>query len=142
MGRPKQEDEFDPASDVQELLSVNSEDDDSPAPAELEPPGKTASPNEVRKYIVSLLQRRDMDLKQATQISTKWRLGTGEELREYDRHAYTLIFGLEDGWAIHKDVRAGLAPEDARIAEKKKQALKAKMYPRIWMSGQFRLAKA
>lgn len=138
MGRAEEE-EPDLASEVHELLSVNSEDDEDPAPAQLEPPEKTASPNVVRKYIVSLLQRRDVDLKQATKIAAQWRLGTGEELREYTRDMYIGIFGAEDGWVIHKDVQSNLEPEVARLAAEKRKDDYALHYSMRWISRESRL---
>ncbi|KEQ75191.1 hypothetical protein M436DRAFT_42009 [Aureobasidium namibiae CBS 147.97] len=76
------------------------------SPAELTAPNDTASPDEVRSFLVQLLvQNRKLHPDHARRIASKWNLGTGRELLSYTPSLYAEIFGLEDAWMVYKEAK-------------------------------------
>lgn len=72
-------------------------------------PSSTATPDEVRDYLASLLRKRhDIPDDQVRRVVANWRLGTGRELRIYTAQMYLNIFGSEYGWTLYRDVRLEL----------------------------------
>ena len=72
--------------------------------SELQLPEDTASPGEVRDFLVRILQARSIDLDLAQRIASRWTVGTGRELKSYTVGMYRDIFA-EEGWVIYKDVK-------------------------------------
>ena len=52
-------------------------------PTELQPPEPKATPDEVRDFLVAVMQRRGLGIDHARRLAGKWTLGTGRELRSY-----------------------------------------------------------
>jgi hypothetical protein len=88
-------------------------------------PPLTATPDEVRDYLASLLRKRhNLSDDQVRRVVSNWTLGTGRELRVYTAQMYLNIFGSEYGWTLYRDVRLELyrtAPknwlQDGRVCE-------------------------
>lgn len=88
---------------VEETLPLYEE---SQRTGELTPPDKSATPDEVREFLVHLMQvRGSLGLDHARRIAARWTVGTGQELRSYPVAMYRDLFGAEDGWAVFKQVR-------------------------------------
>ncbi|KAM0719501.1 hypothetical protein Q7P37_003630 [Cladosporium fusiforme] len=69
-------------------------------------PPKTATADEVRDYLTSLLKnKRGLPEDQVRRIVSHWTIGTGRELQTYTPQMYLSVFGSEDGWALYSDVR-------------------------------------
>lgn len=74
-----------------------------PQVATLPPP--TATPKEVREYIISILKNRhDLPVDHVRRVAAKWRVGTGNELRSYTPQMYLSIFGREYGWMLYREI--------------------------------------
>jgi hypothetical protein len=72
-------------------------------------PPLTATPDEVRDYLASLLRKRhNLSDDQVRRVVSNWTLGTGRELRVYTAQMYLNIFGSEYGWTLYRDVRLEL----------------------------------
>jgi hypothetical protein len=72
-------------------------------------PPLTATPDEVRDYLASLLRNRhNLSDDQVRRVVSNWTLGTGRELRVYTAQMYLNIFGSEYGWTLYRDVRLEL----------------------------------
>jgi len=72
-------------------------------------PPSTATPDEVRAYLASLLRKNhNLPDDQVRRVVAKWTLGTGRELRLYTAQMYLNIFGSEYGWMLYRDVRLEL----------------------------------
>jgi hypothetical protein len=70
------------------------------------PPETTATPDQIRDFIVHLLTiKRGLALDHARRIASKWTIGNGKELRNYPPSMYLDIFGREDGWVVYKEVK-------------------------------------
>lgn len=68
-------------------------------------PKDNASPEEVREFIVQLLELRGIQHDLTRRIAAKWTRGSGRELVTYSPRLFSEIFGHEDGWLIYKDAR-------------------------------------
>jgi len=69
-------------------------------------PPSTATPDEVRDYLASLLRRNhNLSDDQVRRVVAHWTIGTGRELRVYTAQMYLDIFGSEYGWTLYRDVR-------------------------------------
>lgn len=72
-------------------------------------PPSTATPDEVRAYLASLLRKNhNLPDDQVRRVVANWTLGTGRELRIYTAQMYLNIFGSEYGWMLYRDVRLEL----------------------------------
>lgn len=81
-------------------------------------PGVHATPDEVRRYLMHLLtSKRDLPLDHVRRVVTRWRIGSGLELRSYSPAMYLDIFGREDGWVIYTEVRLAIM-EQRSFAQK------------------------
>jgi hypothetical protein len=117
-----------PEDTQQETLPLYQEfqlqDPDSDTDTDTVPP-LTATPDEVRDYLASLLRKRhNLPEDQVRRVVSHWTLGTGRELRVYTAQMYLNIFGSEYGWTLYRDVRLELyrtAPKnwmlDGRVCE-------------------------
>lgn len=84
-------------------------------------PPPSAGPREIREYIAhTLIASGQLEAEQAHCIATKWRVGTGQELRKYPATFYRDIFGHEGGWVVYRHVRPQVVAE-ARVESKAKQ---------------------
>lgn len=70
-------------------------------------PAPAASPDQVRDFLVQLLQTRcNIGIDHGRRIAARWTRGTGKELRTYPLSMYKDIFGsMEDTWAVYREVR-------------------------------------
>jgi hypothetical protein len=69
-------------------------------------PSRDALPAEVQKFLTDLLiSTRGLPEPKAREIAEKWKLGTGEELWSYPTHMFRHLFGVEEGWAVYKEVK-------------------------------------
>jgi hypothetical protein len=82
-------------------------------------PDAAAPPSEVREFISHLLQEREIPQTDIQNITPKWKIGSGREMRGYDPAMYLEIFGAEYGWIIYREVKL-------RIHEEKCQKLSYK----------------
>jgi hypothetical protein len=74
------------------------------------PPETTATPDQIRDFLVHLLtSKRKLALDHARRIASKWTIGNGKELRNYPSSMYLDIFGREDGWVVYKEVKLCIA---------------------------------
>lgn len=84
-------------------------------------PSLSASPEEVREYIAhTLIVLGHLESQQAHSIAAKWRLGTGQESRQYPSTLYRDVFGHEDTWTVYRHIRSQVLAEEraeARAAE-------------------------
>jgi hypothetical protein len=72
-------------------------------------PGPEAHPADIREFLTNALSAsRGLSVDDASAIASKWRLGTGRELRSYPPKMYLEIFGPEDGWCVYKEVKTRL----------------------------------
>jgi hypothetical protein len=75
-------------------------------------PPSSATPDEVRDYLASLLRKRhdlpDDQVRSLRCVISQWTIGTGRELRIYTAQMYLNIFGSEYGWTLYRDVRLEL----------------------------------
>ena len=90
--------------DAEETLPLYEESRRDCAP-ELKTPDPKATPDEVRDFLVQVMQSRGVGLDHARRVAGCWALGTGRELRSYPVDMYHDIFGPEDGWVVYKEVR-------------------------------------
>jgi hypothetical protein len=68
-------------------------------------PASTASPDEVRDYLASLLTKRhNLPDDQVRRVVAQWTIGTGRELRVYTAQMYLDIFGTEYGWTLYREI--------------------------------------
>jgi hypothetical protein len=77
------------------------------------PPPK-ATPTEVSKFLFQLLvSTKAMSSEdQARDVASRWKLGTGQELRNYPAIMFLDIFGKEEGFVTYREVK--------RVMNKKK----------------------
>lgn len=69
----------------------------------LDPPDPKATPDEVRDFLVQIMQPR-VGIDHARRIAASWKMGSGRELQKYPAPMYRDIFGTEDGWVVYKEV--------------------------------------
>lgn len=90
----------------EETLPLYSEAHVVSADTDLTPPAPRATPDEVRDFLVRLLiNTRGLHVDQARRIASRWKNGTGRELKSYPPLMYSDIFGLEDGWIVYKEAK-------------------------------------
>jgi hypothetical protein len=65
----------------------------------------SASPNEVRAYLVRVLTSQDISADVADEIAKKWRLGRGSDLHDASIAFLQGIFGKSDGWMLYRIVQ-------------------------------------
>lgn len=93
---------------AEETLPLYEEFQCSETQADTLPP-PTATPDEVRDYLTSLLKNKhSVPDDHARRVVARWTLGTGRELRNYTPQMYLDIFGREEGWFLYRDVRMDL----------------------------------
>jgi hypothetical protein len=110
--------------DVEEAIPLTSADGDDTLPlyedtesgpsSDLSPPTETATPDDVRAYIISVMLARGIGLDHARRVAARWTLGTGRELRQYPATMFKEIFGPEDGWVVFKETRVPYYREDRK----------------------------
>lgn len=107
-------------SDVDETLPIYASEE---IPVQPPLPSPSASPREVREYIAqTLIVLGYLESEQAHSIAAKWRLGTGQELRQYPGTLYRDIFGLEDTWIVYRHIRPQILAEETAEAMLKRTA--------------------
>jgi hypothetical protein len=74
-------------------------------------PEATAPPAQVRTFISHLLQQREIPEYDIQNVVTRWRIGSGREMRAYDPSMYIDVFGAEYGWIIYRDVKLRIHEE-------------------------------
>jgi hypothetical protein len=105
MGFTNDEEEARPSTpDADETLPLYEERERYNA-SELQPPEDKATPDEVRDFLVQVMQVRGIGIDHARRIAGRWTLGTGRELKSYTVAMYRDVFGPEDGWVVYKDVK-------------------------------------
>jgi hypothetical protein len=90
------------------------EDTESGPSSDLSPPSETATPDDVRVYIISVMCARGIGLDHARRVAAHWTLGTGRELRQYPATMFKEIFGPEDGWVVYKETRVPYYREERK----------------------------
>lgn len=69
-------------------------------------PSETATSDEVRDYLTSLLKNKhNLADDHVRRVVSRWTIGTGRELRSYTPQMYLGIFGREDGWMLYRDIK-------------------------------------
>jgi hypothetical protein len=74
-------------------------------------PDAAAPPSQVREFITHLLQEREIPQTDIQNITPKWKIGSGREMRGYDPAMYLEIFGAEYGWIIYREVKLRIHEE-------------------------------
>ncbi|RMY87577.1 hypothetical protein D0864_06821 [Hortaea werneckii] len=78
-------------------------------------PASTASPDEVRQFIMHILvSRRQLPTDHARRVAARWTVGSGLELRTYSPSMYLELFGSEDGWILYKEVKLMMHAESKK----------------------------
>ncbi|KAI5238200.1 hypothetical protein E4T47_06299 [Aureobasidium subglaciale] len=76
------------------------------ASSSLLPPQPTATPIDIRDFIVNLLVlTRNLPPQHARETASKWKLGTGRDINTYPPGVYADIFGSEDAWMVYKETQ-------------------------------------
>lgn len=117
-----------PPQDEESLpLYSNLEYDDLNTSGPLVLPEASATPDEVRDFLVRLLiTNRSLPVDQARRISARWTMGSGRELWIYSPQMYNTIFGPEDGWVLYKDVK--VLYHNTELAKRPKSRYIARKY--------------
>lgn len=118
MGYTNDEEEQRLTSDAEETLPLYEESQRDNA-SELQPPDDKATPDEVRDFLVQVMQiRPGIGIDHARQIAGRWTLGTGRELKTYPVAMYREVFGPEDGWVVYKEVKTMYYANDKKNSGK------------------------
>lgn len=94
-------------SSDEESLPPTYEQSQAAAPvASIVLPGETATPQQVRDFLVRLMiAKRNIPDSRAQLIASKWTIAAGKELRTYGVSRYTKLFGPADGCTVYKEVK-------------------------------------
>jgi hypothetical protein len=69
-------------------------------------PGLTAKPTEIREYLTRLLtDKHGLQEDEANRVVAGWKIGSGQELRQYGAAMYLDIFGRKHGWILFREVK-------------------------------------
>jgi hypothetical protein len=75
-------------------------------------PGLSAKPTEIREYLARLLaDKRGLQEDEASRVVAGWKIGSGQELRQYGAAMYLDIFGREHGWILFREVKMSVRRE-------------------------------
>jgi hypothetical protein len=75
-------------------------------------PGLSAKPAEIREYLARLLaDKRGLQEDEASRVVAGWKIGSGQELRQYGAAMYLDIFGREHGWVLYREVKMSVRKE-------------------------------
>jgi hypothetical protein len=77
-------------------------------------PDAAAPPSEVREFIAQLLSERGLAQYIIEGLPSRWKIGSGSEMRGYDPAMYLELFGPEYGWIIYRDVKLRIHEEKCR----------------------------
>ena len=106
MGYPNDEEQQRPSTpDAEETLPLYEESQPSHTTPPT-PPEPKATPDEVRDFLVQVMQSRGIGIDHSRHVAARWTLGTGRELRQYPVGMYRDIFGPEDGWVVYKEAKS------------------------------------
>lgn len=96
------------------------------------PPAATATPDQVRDFIVELLTTtRGLHIDHARRVAARWTLGNGQEMRAYPPWMYRDIFGFEDGWIVYKEVHVVL--HNATRSRRRATGSMSFLPPDVWV---------
>jgi hypothetical protein len=75
-------------------------------------PGLSAKHAEIREYLARLLaDKRGLQEDEASRVVAGWKIGSGQELRQYGAAMYLDIFGREHGWVLYREVKLSVRRE-------------------------------
>jgi hypothetical protein len=95
------------SSDETTLLPTYEQSQSTPSEASVTLPSETATPEQVREFLVQLLiAKRSFSDAHACRIASEWKLAGGKELRTYGPSWYRDFFGRgEEGLIVFKEVK-------------------------------------
>lgn len=91
-------------------------------PTELALPALSATPDEVRRFLVT--SQRKLTPQHAEIIARSWTIGSGNEVRTYCIAMYQRIFGLENGSILFTDIHRIIWANKVKVQEAKNLNLK------------------